>query len=1312
MAQGKLSNRYDSKLVLFSDLLSSHIHANPNPNPNSTNKFADLRPRLFINALEDKIDEFIKNDSSYLTTATPSVFNFLLFTPNTDILMPVFKNSSFEQLKQLSIAPLDIIHPEWLYFLAQIAIEFGGTYGTEHTNFMTEFKKLKPSNNVDCILLLFFSNLIHSWKTDINNPWTPLTPDEPIYDSNNRLDNLYDVKFKDKLTISAWLHMSQHDDVTRPVDSIALDNNNNIQRPHLFYSNNPQLNNNFLNIGLPNLTFPVLSFSFHGYNKTDNNYAGRSYYSNDLTVNVFALNAASIPEMVLTRPQVNANANTGYKYGKNIKVNNVNHADDSGFAFFGLDICEMRRYGRVIATNNTNVTVNSVTFPLFTSWLQNKGIFDIDSFINSLKDHFIYNRLSAYLPTVNNAAAGVAPFYDVRPDNWDFGPMMGRNLNTPVNNYQALDTILITKLALTSIPKPVYADFTKILQDAHDKLWFYARMNGAAEEGTTFATAIPGAAARRVQKNGAGFIHIDYRNLLQSPFRIMKQLYIYYKTQNNQLQCDQIIDRHKLSNMRNELLMRQTLTNSPIDATQGALGDIANVYGTATNDNLINAVLLPLTQFIYSFLECGVRKQFIVNDDDIATAQFIDGGVNIGPAGALGGAPRQVAQANRDYAAAQVAVAGGLRGVRALNPGAAIGLAPVAALATYFNRLAGVNVATRITMANYTAAYDALITIAYPLADGAGIRQLGEPGLAVLATQGGAYRTGGLGLNIVHISNEIFLDNVLTVLNCHVANIAGVNVRPFTVEEKGYLKNFIKALGNTFLPLNNPAIDYNVNYLIAESEVGIATSDVINNWELIKTARREQYDLYQSRPINESEFEIMSRIMEIYLKYYNNLRREVIRFVTNNKFSFNFKKFVENSFKNFGYKKIATSTGTASRNLNPDNADPQYNTMFGITNNGNGATQKDKKNYLLDNNGKLWEIDANNKQIELPIPTFDDKCMTTGFGKETDPLLKAQECADYYTQCLRGSDEAIIKCRNFAEQEDYWKIAEYEVNNILPGILLQTLESFGFKIVDSDQHTNLKIMSSIDDWYKHLKESSNIGLTDDEINKIKKNTKLIKYLSGLVARVNANPSMINVKYDLTPNKPKISSNSEQRLRPVFPIIVGGAIGSGNNIYTHYKELKLLIENLHDDYNTFNEQKGGGDFDKLNHTINSLTRRLVGVEINSLFEKITKYLESNKIILASADYKQIKDNIENFIKYEKSLQATLKLFQLFHKWITIHGDSYTDKTMTTDKMEEKVKELGKKASMKIVKATGKARKLDKLLYTLHQSGPMPFPMPLI
>ena len=156
--------------------------------------------------------------------------------------------------------------------------------------------------------------------------------------------------------------------------------------------------------------------------------------------------------------------------------------------------------------------------------------------------------------------------------------------------------------------------------------------------------------------------------------------------------------------------------------------------------------------------------------------------------------------------------------------------------------------------------------------------------------------------------------------------------------------------------------------------------------------------------------------------------------------------------------------------------------------------------FTTDSFGNRLEVGKESEAFKKIVHT--EKCVGTKVNDKT-----TLSCTDYFTKCIKGSPGDIEACKEFLQESDFWDVVPNEVNKMLPPIIEDTLNSFGFEIITKN---DLLQYESVGSWSRRLDEST---LNTTEKANIRKNTKLMQYLEILVNKINSNPSILNKQYD-------------------------------------------------------------------------------------------------------------------------------------------------------------------------------------------------------
>jgi hypothetical protein len=208
------------------------------------------------------------------------------------------------------------------------------------------------------------------------------------------------------------------------------------------------------------------------------------------------------------------------------------------------------------------------------------------------------------------------------------------------------------------------------------------------------------------------------------------------------------------------------------------------------------------------------------------------------------------------------------------------------------------------------------------------------------------------------------------------------------------------------------------------------------------------------------------------------------------------------NFPNFNISKyfLHMKLENAASNLGEDTF---WSTAAPLTNVYYRNPSDPKKVFTTDANGV--EVDVSRGSAEH-LKLASDKCAGTKVKPDN-----TRTCEDYISKCLIGNAADITACKEFMADENFWEIMQKDVNEMIPSVIVDTLNRFGFEIDSSNK--NYKLYESVGSWTKRLSEKVKKNeLTDAEYKNISKNTKLNTYLDLLVTKINQNPAIINENY--------------------------------------------------------------------------------------------------------------------------------------------------------------------------------------------------------
>jgi hypothetical protein len=347
--------------------------------------------------------------------------------------------------------------------------------------------------------------------------------------------------------------------------------------------------------------------------------------------------------------------------------------------------------------------------------------------------------------------------------------------------------------------------------------------------------------------------------------------------------------------------------------------------------------------------------------------------------------------------------------------------------------------------------------------------------------------------------------------------------------------------------------------------------------------------------------------------------------------------------------------------------------------------RKDGKLYTFDSNGTEKHIDVTSAAYR-ELSNDSSKCLDTGFKQSTAP---GETCADYLQDCLQG--KGVEKCKAFLQNQDFWKITQDEVNNMLPVNAVKTLTSFGFgyySIYDDDAGRKFQKVYDVNKWIENLankaKSGTSPGLSVADVENITKNLKLTGYLGMLVDKINSNPAILNVDYVGPNNINQINSQSFDTtlskigLKPRYAVqtlSIGDITKFQNAVTQDHQYIKALFRIPGVGASIFNSRMfspmTGGSTDIINTFEERLSEKTKyishiisehHVSLNKRLERFGKKIDTN-------DQKKISDLIDNLAESESKLYKASLYAEKYAQLLELHGTDDNTSVLTYDHLKE-------------------------------------------
>lgn len=280
-------------------------------------------------------------------------------------------------------------------------------------------------------------------------------------------------------------------------------------------------------------------------------------------------------------------------------------------------------------------------------------------------------------------------------------------------------------------------------------------------------------------------------------------------------------------------------------------------------------------------------------------------------------------------------------------------------------------------------------------------------------------------------------------------------------------------------------------------------------------------------------------------------------------------------------------------------------------------------------NGKLVGPKSNYYKENAQL---DNNCMTTGV-KDSD----GRTCQNYINDCLTGKN--IDDCKTYFQSENFWDTTQAEIQQMLPGIAIDTLKKFGFeenKIYDETANRELVKVETLNSWLRRLSQLTN----SETAKEIRNNIKFKGYLNNLISLINSNPSILNPTYSgltndnikYNPNRFNNTTLGKFGIRAKYP-----------NENTVFRDIDYLENSMKLNNMRLLNQSGG--------SLNTLATNMI--DINKYTEKYPSYLfremltkfriqlRHKKVDITDNDIKMIIGNIIDLSIHEE------KLFNIIH-----------------------------------------------------------------
>jgi hypothetical protein len=344
--------------------------------------------------------------------------------------------------------------------------------------------------------------------------------------------------------------------------------------------------------------------------------------------------------------------------------------------------------------------------------------------------------------------------------------------------------------------------------------------------------------------------------------------------------------------------------------------------------------------------------------------------------------------------------------------------------------------------------------------------------------------------------------------------------------------------------------------------------------------------------------------------------------------------------------------------------------------------RKGSELYYIDDKGVEVRVDFGSKAAQAL--TTDAKCLGTGYVEYPNP---GETCADYLRDCLSGKD--VTKCKTYLGDAKFWENAVDEVEKMLPGIAVQTLNAFEFgmeEVWDNTANRRLLKYKSAETWVNGLAELNKTKtppMAQTEIDAIQKNTKLLGYLNLLVKKINSSPAILNKDYTGLTDSNKINDIDAFAGSRLHKMGVKARLATNNLSVSSIDKLSQAIKDsnarlsltlglpgLYGYSNKFNFSLSGGSSsleyledkvsDETKHTAHIIERQFAELNI-----RLSKYGKQ----ITREDLEKIKNLIESLKKSEDKLNKAILYTEKYARLLEVHGQKDNTNILSMDHLQQ-------------------------------------------
>ena len=336
-------------------------------------------------------------------------------------------------------------------------------------------------------------------------------------------------------------------------------------------------------------------------------------------------------------------------------------------------------------------------------------------------------------------------------------------------------------------------------------------------------------------------------------------------------------------------------------------------------------------------------------------------------------------------------------------------------------------------------------------------------------------------------------------------------------------------------------------------------------------------------------------------------------------------------------------------------------------------------------------VDASGKVVTMSDLKVTDKCLTSNF-QDGNPLPDAagvvvrKECNDYLRDCLVGNTGSVEKCKEFLQSPNFWDDSQKEVDAMNPGIMLKTLEAFGFQsnhVFDSNAKRQLLTCESVNDWLSSLKKlttNTPPKLTVAEYDNIAKNTKLVGYLGMIVAKVNANPSILNKDFsgsNMVTNNNQLfrgTKLSNMGMKPIVPKTQASAFNGLGNLIAQNQASRVSVSLRMPGFSGSTPFRFVGGAPQFSLQDLQARAQSPGVNLtasllkNNYYSFISRLANLNKTI-SDADKKKVEELLNDLEKTEHKLSRAAVYAEKYARLLEMYGETDNTNVLSYDHLKD-------------------------------------------